>query len=480
MSSIRKNIAYQALYEILVLILPFFTSPYISRIFGAEYLGVFSYTYSIAYYFQIFGMLGIKFHGNRAIARSRDNREELNRVYSEILSLHIISCAISALVYILYCFIFAEYRTYAMIQGLLVLSALFDVSWLFFGLERFKETVTRNSLIKLASVAAIFLFIRSQEDFWVYVVIMAGSQLVSQMILFGMARKYVRFSFVPLSSLGKHVKPLVVLFVPVLALSLFKFMDKIMLGSMGSKTELGYYENAERVLNIPLSVIFSFGSVMLPRMSNLMANNAPESVDKYTGLSITYMTGLSYPMAFGLAGIAAVFAPVFWGNGFVASGTIIAVLAISIPFSTVANIIRNQDLIPRGKDDLYSWAIVAGAVVNLILNYFLIPRLQAVGVSIATVASEMLVCFVELWYVRQKGNYFKSIAKSLIFFVPALMMYMVIRYMGGAMGVHLYTLAAQVILGVLVFAALGLMTVVVCKDEICMNVIYRAFKKNRT
>lgn len=466
MNSIKKNIVYQAVYEILLIILPFFTSPYISRLFGAEYLGVFSYTYSIAYYFQIFGMLGIKFHGNRSIARVRDNQEKLNIVYSEILTVHVLICLLSFLIYIIYCFLMAEYKIYSLIQGMLVLSSLFDVSWLFFGLERFKETVARNTLIKLLSVFSIFAFVHSVDDFWIYVLIMAGSQLLSQLILFVMARKYVTFRVVAVKSLVNHLKPLVILFVPVLALSLFKFMDKIMLGALGSKVELGYYENAEKVLNIPLSVIFSLGSVMLPRMSNLIANDDKSALDKYMNLSLKYMTGLSFPMAFGMAGVATVFAPVFWGGGFISSGFIIAVLSISIPFSTIASVVRNQDLIPKGRDALYSYSIIAGAIVNLILNYLLIPKYEAIGVSIATVVAEIVVCLFELWFVRESKNYFIYIRKSVVFSIPAIFMYISIRLIGKLLGIHIFTLFAQVLVGVAVFAIFGMFTIYITKDEI--------------
>ena len=157
MSSIKKNLAYQTFYEILILILPFFTSPYIARVMGAEYLGIFSYTYSIAYYFQLFGMLGIKFYGNRSIAKVRDNKEDLSRVFNEIFLLHVLFSVVSCACYLVYCFVFSEYRTFALLQGFMVLSSVFDVSWLFFGLEKFKTTVTRSTIIKIISVVLIFM-----------------------------------------------------------------------------------------------------------------------------------------------------------------------------------------------------------------------------------------------------------------------------------------------------------------------------------
>lgn len=464
MGSIKRNVMYQAFYEVLIIVLPFFTSPYISRLLGAGYLGIFSYTYSIAHYFQMFALLGIKFYGNRSIAQVRNDREKLNSTYSEIHTVHVFFSVIATISYLIYVGYFAEYKKYALIQGLIVIASIFDVSWLFFGLEQFRVTVFRNTLIKVGSVVCIFLFVKSTDDFWKYILIMAGSQFLSALFLAVMSLKYVSFKMPNLKKLSRHVKPLFVLFIPILALSLFKYMDKIMLGALGDKVELGYYENAERVLNIPLSIVFAFGSVMLPRASNMIANENNTEANKYLDLSMKYMVGLSIAMACGIAAIASVFAPVFWGNGFVKSGMLIKLLAISIPFSTVASIVRNQEMIPKGHDSYYSYSIISGAIINLIINYLLIPRFQAIGVTIGTIVAEMTVCFTELFFMRQSKNVLKASLKPLIFVPASFIMLFFVNSIGNYMGIHIYTLVVQVISGVVVFGVISLFVMTVTKD----------------
>ena len=146
-TSIKKNIFYQMIYELLVLILPFLTSPYIARVIGVEGVGIYSYTYSIAYYFVLFCMLGIKNHGNREIAQCREDKQKLFRTFSELLTLHILISLICILFYLLYLLFFCENKLYAGIQGIYLLSALFDISWFYFGIEKFKLTVTCSTLV---------------------------------------------------------------------------------------------------------------------------------------------------------------------------------------------------------------------------------------------------------------------------------------------------------------------------------------------
>ena len=469
-SDIKKNLFYNSIYEILVIILPIFTSPYVSRVLGPELLGTYSYTTSIAYYFQMFAMLGIKFYGNRAIAQNRDNPARLNAVFNEIFTLHLMVSLLVVSVYGIYCILFSEYKVYTVIQSMVVFAALFDVSWLFFGLEKFKLTVTRNVIIKLLSVLLIFIFVNDKSDFWIYVVIMAGSQMVSQILLLFMASKYVCFAKPKLSNILKHLKPLMVLFLPVLSLGIFKYTDKIMLGMFGMQTELGYYENAERIINIPLGVVFSFGAVMLPRISSLANHDNSKQIERYMSLSIKYMGGLSLAMAAGLIGIANVFAPVFWGAEFKMSGVLIQILALSIPASTLANIMRNQDMIPHGKDKEYAISVFIGAVVNIFLNLLLIRRFKSIGVSLATVCAEFTVFLVQWIFIRKSYPYLSYIKKTWPFLLSSSVMVFTLIYIGSRIEVSVLALLLLIFVGVIIFAMLSLFISVLIKDDLYMMI----------
>lgn len=471
-NSIKKNLIYQSFYEIIIIILPLLTSPYISRILGAENLGIFSYTYSIAYYFQLLGMLGIKFYGNRKIAQVRDNQEKLNNTYSELLTIHIIMGIIACVAYGIYIIFFADkYKVYSTIQGLMVIATLFDVSWFFFGIENFKVNVTRNTIIKIISVICIFLFVKGKNDLWKYVTIMAISQAAGECIMFSIVPKYAKYRFPGWNNLKKHIKPLLILFIPVISTSLFKYMDKIMLGSMGNKVELGLYDNAEKILNIPLSVILAFGSVMLPKISNLIANDNFKQCNNYMKLSINYMLCISIAMSAGMAAVAHVFAPIFWGKEFIKSATLISLLSITLPFSTLANIVRNQDLIPNNRDKEYTYAIVAGACVNLLINWLLIPKYQSYGVCIGTVVAEITVCLVQFKFARKQFNYKKYIINSLWFFIPGILMYLMVVRIGIIMGIHIYTLFIQICIGIVLYGVITIIHLIRVKDEEIIGII---------
>ena len=171
MSSVKKNFLYNSAYQILNMIIPLITTPYISRVLGPKGVGVYSYSYSIAYYFVIFVMLGLNNYGNRTIAATKDNKQEMSKNFWNIYVTQFILGMSAILVYILYSLIYSSNPKISIILGLYVLSSAFDVNWFFYGMEKFKLTVVRNSLIKLTSLAAIFVLVKSDKMF-LYIVLL--------------------------------------------------------------------------------------------------------------------------------------------------------------------------------------------------------------------------------------------------------------------------------------------------------------------
>ena len=312
MSSIKKNFTYNLIYQILTLILPLVTTPYLSRVLGAEKTGIYSYSYSVANYFVLFAMLGLNNYGNREIAKVKDNIEERSIIFWSIYFLQLITGGFSTIIYIIVC-LMCRNSQINWIMSLYVLSGLFDINWFFWGMEEFKITVSRNIIIKLVTVAGILLLVKSPDDLWIYAVLMAGSMLVSPLALWPYLSKRIYWIKPSLRQILLHFKPNLVLFIPVIAVSLYKIMDKIMLGWMTTYIEVGYYEYSERVIAIPNSLVNALGTVMLPRMSNLVAKNDTTQELSIIKNSVILGTGIAAAMSFGLIGIADVFVAFFYG-----------------------------------------------------------------------------------------------------------------------------------------------------------------------
>lgn len=426
-NNIKKNIAYNSIYQILILVLPFITAPYLSRKIGAAGIGTYSFAQSMAMYFTFITMLGLSNYGNRCIAEVQDNLEERSKVFFEIYASQLIMFAISIIAYIIYVIFFAVDTVAAVIMGIWVLSAMLDINWFFFGMEEFKLTVTRNTIIKVLSVVAIFIFVKSDKDVYTYIAIMAISTFVSQCCLWPYMKKFVIFIKPAKKGILKHFRPNLKLFIPVVAASIYNMMDKIMLGYMTNMSEVGFYENAEKIIKMIQSLIVAVGTVMLPRMTAVFSHSNDDKGNKYIDLAMKAVMIYVSAAIFGILATGKLFSEIYFGSGFNRTGELLMLLVTTVFFFGIGNVLRTQLLIPRKMDSVFVISSLIGAGLNIIVNAVMIPIWGAVGASIATIFAEVSVCIYQFFMARKYIRFSKYIPTLVITSLIGLVMYIVIK-----------------------------------------------------
>lgn len=457
MNQLKKNFLYSIMYQVLTILFPIITVPYISRVIGADGVGIFSYTYTLVYYFMTITMLGISNYGNRKIAKCRENKEELSKNFLSIYSIQLFMSIIMIIFYILYIIFFAtEYKLFMLLQIFYLLSSTFDINWLFFGLEKIKLTIVRSAIVKIISIIGIFLLVKNKEDLNIYTIIMSGSTFISQAFLIFFLFKEIKLCKIKFSDIKPHIKPSIILFVPVIAMSFYKLMDKIMLGNLSTVIHLGYYEQAEKLINIPVSIITALGTVMLPRISNLVAKGEEKSISEYIRKSLNFTMFLTLPICFGLIAISNDFIPLFLGKEFQMSSILIYYLAPTLIFVSISNIIRTQYLIPKEQDKTYIISMIIGAIINLIINYLLIPKYNAIGACIGTIFAEFIVMIYHIIDVKKEIPIFKYLKESIPFLIKSIIMFsitMLIKLLDFNSAI---TIIIQVFTGILIYLILNL------------------------
>lgn len=452
MNSVKKNFIYNTIYQILILILPLITAPYLSRVVGAEGVGTYSYTYSIVYYFMLLTLLGVSNYGNRVIAKSRDNKKEMSKNFWSIYLFQLFMGLIMLVVYISYILIFDnEYKMIAAIQSLFIISSILDISWFFFGIEEFKATISRNTIVKIFTVVLIFIFVKKSNDLWKYTLIMSGMTALGQLIFWLFLRKKIVFIKVSFKDIKKHIKSNLVLFIPVVAVSLYKMMDKVMLGAMTDVKEVGYYENAEKIINIPTTFISSLGTIMLPRMSNIETEGNKEKANSYISKSISFEMFMGFAMCFGLIAVGYNFAPFYFGSEFQKTGILIMLLAVTLPFLAFANVLRTQYLIPKERDKDYIISVFLGALINLIMNFIFIPKCGSIGACFGTIVAEAIVAIYQAFSLRKDlkiGEYLKN---SLPFLIKSVIMFAIVYLFNFIEIKNILRIILQILIGVLIY-----------------------------
>ncbi len=447
--SITKNYLYNLTYQILVLILPLITAPYISRVLGAENIGIYSYTLSISAYFILFGSLGIALYGQREIAYKQENTKEITKIFFEVVFLRIITTTISLIIFY-FTFVVKNnvYNIYYKVLTIEIIASCLDISWFFQGLENFKKTVFRNTLVKLISVICIFLFVKTSDDLIIYFLIYVLSAILGNISLWFYLPKYLEKINIRKINIFRHLKPTIVLFIPQIAIQIYTLLDRIMIGTIiEDKSEVGFYEQSQKIVRMALTVITSIGTVMLPRIANCFENNDKSKISVYMNKSFRVVFLLAFPMIFGILAISDSFVPVFFGEGYEKVSILLKIISPIMLFTGLSNATGIQYLLPTKRQKQYTKSVIYGAIVNVILNSCLIWKYGAIGASIGTVFAEFTVMSVQIYYIRNEFKLRNILILTKNYFISSFIMYIICIGLDNIITNNFYSTAIQILVG---------------------------------
>ena len=413
--SVKKNLIFQIAYQFVILVVPLIIAPYLTRVLGGTALGVYSYTYSVANYFVLFAMLGIIRHGQRIVAARRDDKLALRKAFWSLYTVHAAFSSVAIIAFVTFAAVFGgEYKNIYFIQTLFVASALFDVTWLFYGLENFKSVVIRNFILKIAECVLIFCLVKTSDDLWIYALIMTSSLCLGQLVMVPQAIGYIRPVKFGWADVKEHFKPLFVLFIAVVAATLYTVFDKTLLGIMSTKENVAYYEYSDKIIGVPKTIISVICTVMFPRACASIAKGDIGRAQKYVDYSLQFTCLLGIGSIFGLLGVANLFAVLYYGEGFAICGYVIMALSPNIIIIEIGNIVRTLYIVPNKMDKHLSISYIINAVLNIALSVALIPVLGIYGAVVGTLAAEICGLVYQMILCRK----FLPVKKVLITVIP--------------------------------------------------------------
>lgn len=451
--SLKVNYLYRLVYEIIILIIPFVTTPYISRVLGVEGVGDYSFTHSVITYFMLFGALGTLNYGAREIARVRDDAAQTSKVFWEIELMTVGTTGVCLLAWVGVIIFGGRYSPLYLALTPFLVSTMFDISWFFTGLERVKSIVIRNSLIKILGIVLLFVMVKTKDDLLLYCLINSGASLAGNLSMWFYLPKMLikvdpsEFRF------GKHFHETIAYFIPTIAVSIYTVLDKTLIGLItASSSENGYYEQATKIIRIVKSVVFlAMNSVMTARMSYLFAEEKFDEIKQKLAKSLDLILFLGVGSVFGLLGISHRFVPVFFGAGYEPVEGLIYLMTPLIIIIGISNCLEYQYFTPSGKRALSARFVVTGAAINLILNLCFIPFFNAGGAVIASIIAELVITGLYLRYCDgylHISSILKMLWKRLI---AGVLMAPVVFFLGTLEMNGIVLLILQIVCGILVY-----------------------------
>lgn len=404
--SIKENFIYNMIGTVSGFLFPMITFPYVSRVIMADGIGQVQFYTSIINYVVLLTSLGIPLYATREIARVRDNIEDLSRTTVEIISLNLILNIVGYAAIFIMCFtidqVMQNIPLFILLSTSIVLSTI-GCPWFFSGVEDFKYVTLRGLIIKVLCLIFLFVFVHDKDDLMLYAAYTVFGSIGNNVLNFFRLRKYVKlksFNFCELK-IWRHLKPAFSIFVFNLVTSIYVNLDKVMVGFLKDNESVGYYTAATTLSHVLLTAVTSLGTVMLPRLSNLVKQGDIASFNSLANKSYNFIITMSLPICGGLIILAPSLIRVFSGDAFIPAISTLQIIAPIIIAIGISNLIGIQILYPLGKIKLVTISTIVGALINFILNLLLIPKLAQNGAAIATVCAEISVTMAQFVLARK-------------------------------------------------------------------------------
>jgi O-antigen/teichoic acid export membrane protein len=477
--SVRLNFVMSMAYQVLVVILPMITAPYVARVLGADKSGIYSFTASYQTYFSMFAALGTVSYGSREIARNRKDRPLRSKLFWEIELMTVLTSTISIVAFIAFIASRDRYQIYYIPQIMAILAVMFDISWFFTGIEEFRYIVTKNAVFKLLGAVMIFALVHKPDDLLIYIIILSASTMLGNMSMWIHMPRFLDPVDFRTLTIRRHLKETLVYFIPSVATSIYTVLDKTLIGEITrNEAENGNYDKVVQIINIMKALTFTaLNSVLGARISFLFAEKKYDEIRRRIETSINYILFMGLAIGFGLAGVAPRFIPWFLGPGYDRSVMMLIMMSPIVVIIGVSNCLGSQYYTPSGKRAQSARFIIAGSVVNLILNLILIPRFWGYGAIAASLIAELTITILYITFAGESFHPFVLVRDGWKKLIAAALMFAAVRLIDPYFNSNFIALVCEVCLGGAIYIAVQFILRDTFMTGFCMDTVKRVLKR---
>lgn len=471
--SVKMNAVLNVIKTISSIVFPLITFPYISRVLTVESIGAYNFGVSIVNYFILLAGLGISTYAIREGTQYRDDNKKMEKFSSEIFTINMIS-TIVAYILLVCCVLFVpkihSYAVIIIVLGIEILFTTLGVNWLCNIYEDFLYITLRTIVFQTISLLALFIFVKGTQDLLKYIIIVVFASSGANLLNFFYIRKrYVKFSLV--SSITKHIKPIMIIFFTNITITLYVSSDITILGFLSNDQQVGLYSAAVKIYTIIKNLLIAIVVVLIPRFSILLNTGDKENVNDLFSLVFKTIIVLLFPVTVGLFMTSTDVIHLVAGEKYLDAGLALAILSVATMFSMFAYMFTNCILIPLKKEKICLFSSIYSAIVNVGLNFIFIPVWGINAAAITTVVAEAIMCVVSVIYSR-KEVVLKNTRKCILSTVVACFAIVCMCILLNSIDNYIIRLIAKIFGSSLVYVVI----MILLKNEIFLE-YFRTFKR---
>lgn len=461
-----KNYIYNLIQQVLLVVSPLITIPFLSRSLGAEGIGTYSYAFALTNYFTLVATLGCDVYGRREISYVKNSLMDRSKKFWSIQIIKTICTLLVSVVYIIFSLNNFN-KTLLLILTFHLINVPLNIGWFYQGTEKFKKITIRTIFLKLAELLFVVFCIHSKNDLIKYTF---GSSFINFLTFFVLwldIKNDIKFEKITLKDVKYDLKNCLQFFLPAIATSVYTLLDKTMLGILTrGYTENGYYEQAQKINIVLLRVVLSLGLVLLPQIAGAFKEGNKKQVKDLVNKSGKYVFFISLPIALGLICISDNFVPWFFGNGYNKVSELLKLSGFILIVQGLDDVFGMQYLVNIGKQKQYIISIFSGALTNFIFNLILIPKLASAGAIIASFIGELVIVLVQIYYVKTNINLKEFFKQSRNYIIASMAMLIVIP-LSSFLRNSILSTAIIISLSAIIY----FITLFILKDDTFINVV---------
>ncbi|MEW5800499.1 MAG: flippase [bacterium] len=389
---IVKNFLSLTVAQFIGNILGFVTTAYLARVFCARGFGQISFAQAVIVYFTLLTDFGLNTLGTREVAR---DKEKIKGYVSNILTIQITLAAASFTLLLVFLALInkpMDYKVLIALFGLSLFSSAFSIDWAFRGIERMEFIGIAQIMRSAIYTGLVFLFIKSRSDiFDVPLFNFIAFLTIDAFLIYSFVRNYGRLS--P----SFHIrtwKELLVKAFPMcfsyLMIMIYYHMDTIMLGFMKGDEVVGWYNAAYKIILLLLGLLGTFFQVLHPVVSYRHKHRQDE-LGRDLCLVMKYIILATVPVVFGGMAVADTLLTLLFGGDFQNGSLAFKILIWNIGIVGISSVYGQLILLMGAGERDFAIGVTIGGIVNIILNFLLIPKWSLYGAAVATVTSEIAV-----------------------------------------------------------------------------------------
>lgn len=461
-----KNYIYNLIQQVLLVVSPLITIPFLSRSLGAEGIGTYSYAFALTNYFTLVATLGCDVYGRREISYVKNSLKNRSKKFWSIQIIKTICTLLVSVAYIIFS-LNNPNKTLLLILVFHLINVPLNIGWFYQGTEKFKKITIRTIFLKLAELLFVVFCIHSKNDLIKYTF---GSSFINFLTFFVLwldIKNDIKFEKITLKDVKYDLKNCLQFFLPAIATSVYTLLDKTMLGILTrGYTENGYYEQAQKINIVLLRVVLSLGLVLLPQIAGAFKKGNKKQVKDLVNKSGKYVFFISLPIALGLICISDNFVPWFFGNGYNKVNELLKLSGFILIVQGLDDVFGMQYLVNVGKQKQYIISIFSGALTNFIFNLILIPKFASAGAIIASFIGELVIVLIQMYYVKNNINLKRFFQQSKNYVIASLSMLILIP-LNNFLKVSILNTVIMTGLGMIIY----FITLFILKDDTLINVI---------